>query len=63
MITRPNITTFVLNCNTKRHQIKQEFALTIKFWWLAFGLSSLDPEASLNPWPGAKKFAPGPPDA
>ena len=62
-LTRPNITTFVLNCNTKRHQINQEFALTIKFWLLAVGLPSHDPEASLNPWAGARKFAPGPPDA
>ena len=59
-LTRPNITTFVLNCNTKRHQINQEFALTIKFWLLVVGLAPLDPEASLNPWAGAMKFAPGP---
>jgi len=62
-LTRPNITTFVLNCNTKRHQINQEFALTIKFWLIAVGLSSLDPEASLNSWASARKFAPSPPDA
>ena len=62
-LTRPNITTFVLNCNTKRHQINQEFALTIKFWLLAVDLPPLDPEASLNPWAGERKFAPGPPDA
>jgi hypothetical protein len=61
-VTRPNITTFVLNRNTKRRQIKQEFALTIKFWLFAVGLPSLDPEASINPWAGARKFAPGPPD-
>ena len=58
--TRPNITTFVLNCNTKRHQINQEFALTIKFWLLAVELPSLDPDASLNPGAGARKFALGP---
>jgi len=59
-LTHPNITTFVLNCYTKRHQISQEFALTIKFWLLAVGLPSLDPEALQNPWAGAKKFASGP---
>jgi hypothetical protein len=59
-LTRPNITTFVLNCNTKRHQINQEFALKIKFWLLVVGLPPLDPEASLIPWAGARKFAPGP---
>jgi hypothetical protein len=58
-LTRPNITTFVLNCNTKRHQIKPEFALTIKYWLLAAGLPSLDPKISLYPWAGARKFAPG----
>ena len=49
--TRPNITTFVLNCNTKRHQINQEFTLKIKFWWLEVGLPSLDPEVIKNPGP------------
>ena len=48
-LTRPNITTFVLNCNTKRHQINQEVALTIKFWLLAVGLPSLNLEVSLIP--------------
>jgi hypothetical protein len=37
MITRPYITTFVLNCNTKRHPINQVIALTIKFWLLVVG--------------------------
>jgi hypothetical protein len=48
-LTHPNITTFVLNCNTKRHQINQEFASTIKFWLLAVGLPSLNLEVSLIP--------------
>ena len=48
-LTRLNITTFVLNCNTKRHQINQEFASKINSWLLVVGLSSLYPEASLIP--------------
>jgi hypothetical protein len=58
-LTRLHITTFVLNCNTKRHQINQEIALTIKFWLLAVGWSSLLKEPSPIPDPGARKFAPG----
>ena len=48
-LTRPNITTFVLHCNIKRHQIIQEFALTIKFWLLVVGIAPLDLKASLIP--------------
>ena len=58
-LTRLHITTFVLNCNTKRHQINQEIALTIKFWLLAVGWSSLLKEPSPISDPGARKFAPG----
>ena len=45
-LTRPNITTFVLNCNTRRHQINQEFALTINFWLVVVGCSSIVLETS-----------------
>jgi hypothetical protein len=62
-LTRPNITTFVLNCDTKRHQINQEFALKIKFWFIAVGRSSLFLKTPQIPEAGARKFAPGPPDA
>jgi hypothetical protein len=45
-LTRPNITTFVLNCKTKRHRINQEFALTINFWLVVVGCSSIVLETS-----------------
>lgn len=45
-LTRPNITTFVLNCNTNRHPINQVIALTIKFWLLVIGDSSIFLEKS-----------------
>ena len=45
-VTHPNITTFVLNCNTKRHPINQVIALTIKFWLLVVGDYSIFLETS-----------------
>jgi hypothetical protein len=62
-LTRPNITTFVLNCNTKRHQINIEIALTIEFWLLVVGCSSTFLETSLIPRAGEMKFTSGPLDA
>lgn len=62
-LTRLNITTFVLNCKIKRHQINQEFTLTIKFWLIVVGRSSTILEIFQLPKAGAMKFAPGPLDA
>jgi len=61
--TRPNITTFVLNCKTQRHQINQEIALTIEFWLIVVGCSSTFLENFKIPRADARKFAPGPWDA
>jgi hypothetical protein len=62
-LTRLNITTSGLNCNTKRHQINQEISLKIKFWLIVIGCSSTFLEILLIPEAGARKFAPGPWDA
>ena len=48
-LTRHYITTFVLNCNAKRHQINQEFASKINSWLLAVGLPTLSLEVSQIP--------------
>ena len=62
-LTRPYITTFVLNCNAKHHQINQEFASTIKFWSLVVGCSSTVLENFQIPRPGSMKSTSGPLDA
>ena len=58
--THSHITTFVLNCNTRRHQINQKVALTVKFWRLAVGHSSLFLKTFPTPGAGAWKFVFGP---
>ena len=63
MLTRLNITTFVLNCKTMRHQINQEVASKIKFWLLVVERSSTILEIFQLPGPARGKFAPGPRDA
>jgi hypothetical protein len=58
-LTRLNITTFVLNCKIKRHQINQEFTLTIKFWLVVVGRSSTILEIFQLPRDGAREIRTG----
>jgi len=62
-LTRPYITTFVLNCNTKRHQINQEVSLTVKFWLLEVGCFLDHLETFRTPGPARGNSRRGPPDA
>ena len=58
-LTRLNITTFVLNCKTMRHQINQEVASKIKFWLLVVGRSSTILELFQIPRAGAREIRTG----